>query len=604
MGTTGVPLIARSDQTERQKLLRVGRPADQRGILRWLPGLYTLRHYQPQWLVRDLAAGLVLTAVLVPVGMAYSEAAGLPAIYGLYATIVPLLVYALCGPSRIMVLGPDSSLAPMIAAAVVPLAGGDPQRAVAVAGMLAILAGLFGVAAGLLRLGFITELLAKPIRFGYMNGIALTVLVSQLPKLFGFSVEGEGLVERFVGFVSGVLAGRTNGAALALGGSALVVILLLKRFLRIPGVLLAVGGATLAVVWLDLANRFGVKVLGEIPTGLPSFAFPVLGLQEIGALIPAAVAIAVVSFADTSVLSRVYSTKNRAFVDPNQEMIGLGLANVAAGFFRGFPISSSASRTPVAEASGSKTQLTGVVGALAIGLLLVFAPRLLRDLPHAALAAVVIAAAIGLFAIADLRRLYQIQRSEFWLSLAAFLGVALLGPVPGMMIAIAIALAGFIWNAWRPHYAVLGRAEGAQGYHDLERQPQARQRPGLMLFRWDAPLFFANAERFREVVLDAITAAPTPVRWLVVTAEPVTNIDVTSFDMLRELYQELESAGIRMVFAEMQDPVKDKLRRFAVVGKVGEESFFHTIEEAVGAYLVEHPDARVGGEADRARTAE
>ena len=263
-----------SNQAENQHLLRVGRPADQRGIFRWLPGLYTLRHYRPQWLLSDLSAGLVLTAVLVPVGMAYAEAGGLPAIYGLYATIVPLLAYALFGPSRILVLGPDSSLAPMIAAAILPLAAGDPQRAVTLAAMLAILAGLFGVAAGLLRLGFITDLLAKPIRYGYMNGIALTVLVSQLPKLFGFSVKADGLIERAAGFVSGVLSGQANWITLALGGSTLLIILLLKRFKRIPGVLIAVGGATLAVGWLNLSARFGVGVLGDLPQGLPNLVHP------------------------------------------------------------------------------------------------------------------------------------------------------------------------------------------------------------------------------------------------------------------------------------------------------------------------------------------
>ena len=597
-------MSTRSDQAEPQKLLRVGRPADQRGVLRWLPGLYTLRHYQPQWLPRDLAAGLALTAVLVPVGMAYAEASGLPAIYGLYATIVPLLAYAVFGPSRILVLGPDSSLAPMIAAAVLPLAGGDPQHTLTIAAMLAILAGLFGVAAGLLRLGFITELLAKPIRYGYMNGIALTVLVSQMPKLLGFSVKGEGLIERLSGIVSGIVSGRTNWVAVALGGGCLAVILLLKRFLRVPGVLVAVGGATLAVAWLDLSRRFGVGVLGEVPQGLQAFSVPVLRLEEIGTLVPAAVAIAVVSFADTSVLSRVYSTKNRVFVDPNQEMVGLGLSNVAAGFFQGFPISSSSSRTPVAEASGAKTQLTGVVGALTIALLLLFAPRLLQDLPYAALAGVVIASALGLFEIGDLGRLYHIERSEFWISLAAFLGVALLGPVPGMMISIAIALAEFIWDAWRPHYAILGRAEGVQGYHDVERYPHARQIPGLMLFRWDAPLFFANAEQFREVAIDTITSSPSPVRWLVVTAEPVTNVDVTAFDMLRDLNHTLQEAGIKLAFAEMKDPVKDKLQRFAALKKLGEQPFFNTIDEAVTAYRDQHPVTRDEPDERPVRTAE
>src|SRR5262245_17630532 len=493
-----------SDQAESQQLLRVGRPADQRGILRWLPGLYTLRHYQPRWLVSDLAAGLVLTAVLVPVGMAYAEAGGLPAIYGLYATIIPLLVYAVVGPSRILVLGPDSSLAPMIAAAVLPLAAGEPQSAVAVASVLAILTGLFGVAAGLLRLGFITDLLAKPIRYGYMNGIALTVLVGQLPKLFGFSVEGDGLIQRITGIVNAVLNGKANTATLILGVSVLVTIRLLKRFLKFPGVLMAVGGATLAVAWLDLSARFGVAVLGDMPRGLPAFSVPTVGLHDIGTLCTAALAIAVVSFADTSVLSRVYSAKTRAYVDPNREMIGLGAANLAGGFFQGFPVSSSASRTPVAGASGSKTQVTGLVGAAVITILLFFAPTLLRNLPYTALAAVVISSAFGMFELGDLPRLHRIQRWEFWLSLAAFFGVALLGPVPGMMIAIVMALAEFIWDAWRPHWAILGRDEGVRGFHDVKRYPNARQLPGLILFRWDAPLFFANAEQFRAAVLDAI----------------------------------------------------------------------------------------------------
>jgi high affinity sulfate transporter 1 len=577
------------NQITSQQQLRIGRPTEQRGVYSALPGLYVLRHYQPTWLPSDLVAGLVLTAVLIPVGMAYAEAAGLPPINGLYATIIPIMVYAIAGPSRILVLGPDSSLAPMIAAAILPLAAGDPARAQSVAAVLAILAGLFGVVAGLLRLGFITDLLAKPIRYGYMNGIALTVLVSQLPKMFGFSVKGDAFAERIAGFASGVLSGKTNWITLTVGVGTLLVILLLRRLLKFPGVLIAVAGATIAVAWLDLSSRFGVAIIGALPQGLPSFSLPALSLHEIGNLSTAALAIAVVSFADTSVLSRIYSAKSRHYVDPNQEMIGLGLANIAAGLFRGFPISSSSSRTPVAEASGSRTQLTGLVGALAITLLLVFAPKLLRDLPYAALAAVVIASAIGLFEFGDLRRLFRIQRWEFWLSLAAFLGVTLLGPVPGIMIAIAIALAEFIWDGWKPHFAVLGRPDNVEGYHDLTRYPQARQIPGLLLLRWDAPLFFANSERFREVVLDAIVSAPTPVSWLVVAAEPVTSIDVTAFDMLVELDDALQKVGIRLLFAAMKDPVKDKLKRFIGLEQPAMNSFFYTIDEAVATYLDSHP---------------
>jgi high affinity sulfate transporter 1 len=560
-------------------------PSDQKGLLKWLPGLYILRHYRPAWLRSDLVAGLVLTAILVPVGMGYAEAAGLPAIYGLYATIVPLIAYALFGPSRILVLGPDSSLAAMIAAVIVPLAAGDPNRTVALAGMLAIFTGALCILAGLARLGFITELLSKPIRYGYMNGIALTVLVSQLPKLFGFSAQGSGVIAQTQAFVQGVLAGQTNPVSLAIGVSSLVVILALRRYKRFPNILVAVVGATMVVGVFDLASRYGVAVLGPLPQGLPTFVFPAVGVSDILPLLTGALAIAVVSFAETSVLSRTFAGKSGAAVDPNREIIGLGAANVAAGFFQGFSISSSSSRTPVAEAAGSKTQLTGVVGAITIALLLLFAPYLLQNLPNTTLAAVVITSAIGLFEYSDLRRLYRIQRWEFWLAMACFMGVAVLGPVPGILFAIIVALLEFVWDAWRPYYAVLGRAEGVQGYHDITRSPQARRIPGLVLFRWDAPLFFANSEQFHESALDAVAESPTPVRWLVVAAEPVTSIDVTAGDMLADLDTDLHQAGIELVFAEMKDPVKDKLKRFRLFTKFGEDLFFPTIGEAVNAYL-------------------
>ena len=567
---------------------RIERPAsvaDQGSVWKWLPGLYMLRHYRLSWLRNDLVAGIVLTAVLVPVGMGYAEAAGLPAIYGLYATIVPLIAYAIFGPSRILVLGPDSSLAAMIAAVILPLAAGDPARTVALAGMLAIFTGLLCILAGIARLGFITELLSKPIRYGYMNGIALIVLISQLPKLFGFSVEGDGLLAETAAFVQGVFAGNTNWVTLVLGASTLGFILIFNRFKRFPTVLVAVVGATVVTAAFDLANTAGVAVIGELPQGLPAFTIPRIGLQDIGPLLVGAIAIAVVSFADTSVLSRSLAARSGESVNPNQEMIGLGAANVAAGFFQGFSISSSASRTPVAEAAGSKTQLTGVTGAVVIALLLVFAPGLLKDLPSTALAAVVITSALGLFEVQDLRRLYRIERWEFWLSMACFLGVAIFGPIPGILFAIIVALLEFVWDGWRPHYAVLGRAEGVKGYHDITRYPDARQIPGLLLFRWDAPLFFANAEQFYEIVLNAINSSPTPVHWFIVAAEPVTSVDVTAADMLAELDDELQRAGIELAFAEMKDPVKDKLKRFGLFTRLGEELFFPTIGKAVDGYL-------------------
>jgi high affinity sulfate transporter 1 len=556
---------------------------------RWLPGLQTLSEYQPVWFARDLMAGLVLTAMLVPVGIAYALASGVPGIYGLYATIVPLLAYALFGPSRILVLGPDSSLAAVILAVVGPLSDGDPTRAVALAGMMAVVTGLACILIGMLRFGFVTELLSKPIRYGYMNGIALTVLISQLPKLLGFSIESSGPMRNLLSVAEGILAGKANWTSLAVGAGTLAAILLLKPYKRIPGLLLAVVAATVVVGVMKLDATAGVNVLGPLPQGLPSFAWPTISYAHLSAVVVGGCAVAMVAFADTSVLSRTYAAKTRMPVDPNQEMIGLGAANLAAGLFQGFPISSSSSRTPVAEAAGAKTQLTGVVGAIAVALLLLFAPNLLQYLPSSALAAVVIAAAIGLFEFADLRRILRIQPWEFWLSIVCFVGVAVFGVIPGIGIAIGIAVVEFLWDGWRPNHAVLGRVDGVRGYHDITRYPAARRVPGLMLFRWSAPLFFANAELFHQSVLKAIAQSPTPMRRIIITAEPVTDIDVTSADMLTELAHTLTESGIELRFAEMKDPVKDKLRRFELFERFGgAPNFYPTIGSAVDAYLAEH----------------
>jgi high affinity sulfate transporter 1 len=571
------------------RITRQATQANQTGWIRWLPGWNMLRQYQSSWLRHDFVAGLVMTTMLVPVGIAYAEASGVPGINGLYATIVPLLAYALFGPSRILVLGPDSALAAVILTVVLPLSVGEPQRAVALAGMMALVSGAVCVAVGLARLGFITELLSKPIRYGYMNGIALTVLLSQVPKLFGFSVSASGPLRQVWGIIDKVLAGSTNIGALAIGASTLVLILWLKRWPRVPGILIAVVAATVVVAVFDLATHADVSVLGPLPQGLPAPRLPLIHFDDLMPVLTGSIAVALVSFADTSVLSRTYAARLRTPVDPNQEMVGLGVANLAAAFFQGFPISSSSSRTPVAEAAGARTQLTGVVGALAIALLLVLAPELLQHLPHTALAAVVIASAIGLIEVSDLRRIYRIQRWEFWLSMACFAGVAVLGAIPGIALALVIAVIEFLWDGWRPHSAVLGRVDRVKGYHDITRYPEARLIPGLVLFRWDAPLFFANGELFHERVLDAVERSPTPVRWVVVAAEPVTSVDVTAADAVCELDDALHAADIELCFAEMKDPVKDKLKRFGLFTRLGEHTFFATLGEAVSAYLATHP---------------
>jgi len=553
--------------------------------LRWLPGVQVLRQYEMAWLRQDLMAGFVLTTMLVPVGIAYAVASGVPGIYGLYATIVPLLAYAVFGPSRILVLGPDSALAALILAVVLPLSAGDPMHAVALASMMAIVSGLLCILVGLLGLGFVTELLSKPIRYGYMNGIALAVLISQLPKLFGFSIDGRGPVRDVVQIAQAILDGKANLTATAVGAGTLALILLLKPFKKIPGLLIAVIAATIVVGVMNLDETAAVKVLGPLPQGLPKFALPWVSFAELSQVVIGGAAVAMVAFADTSVLSRSYAAKTKSQVDPNQEMVGLGAANLIGGLFQGFPISSSASRTPVAEAAGARTQLTGVIGAVCVALLLVLAPNLLKSLPSSALAAVVIAAAIGMFEFADLRRIYRIQQWEFWLSIVCFVGVAVLGAIQGIGLAILIAVIEFLWDGWRPHYAVLGRVDGIRGFHDVSRYPQARLVPGLVLFRWDAPLFFANAELFKNRVSEVVAQAPTPAKRIVVAAEPVTSVDVTSADMLVELQRSLKESGVELHFAEMKDPVIDKMKRFELQRCFTAADFHPTVSAAVDDFL-------------------
>ena len=564
------------------------------GLASWVPGLWVLRHYRWAWIGRDLVAGVVVSALLVPAGRGYAEASGLPAVSGLYATIAGLLAYAVFGPSRILVLGPDSALSAMIAAAVVGKAAGDPARAVALGSMLAVLTGLFCVAAGLSKAGFLTELLSKPVRVGYLNGIAFTIVVTQLPKLFGFSVRASDVVHGAAGFGRGVWAGQTRPEALGIGLVCVAVILLGRQLLpRIPGVLVAVVGATVTVAW----TAWPVAVVGAVPRGLPWPTIPAVGLEDLGDLVSAAAGIALVAFADTSVLSRALAARARQRVDPNREVIGLGIANVVSGLFLGFPTSSSSSRTPVAEAAGSRTQLTGVVAAAVITGLLVGAPGLLHDLPITALAAVVLTAAWRVFDFTALRTFYRVRLADFALALVATVGVVALGVLPGIAVAIGLSLLDVVRRAWRPHDAVLGRVGGLKGYHDLKRYPAARQVPGLVLFRWDAPLFFANAESFFERVLEVVAEAPSPPRWVVVAAEPITDVDTTAAEAIEALTDELRVRGVRLVFAELKDPVRDRLIGYGVVGQLGPDAFFPTLGVAVKAYLSGDEAARAAWEA-------
>lgn len=553
---------------------------------RWCPGLAHLVGYPRAWWRHDLAAGLVLTALLVPVGMAYAQAAGLPVMHGLYATLAALLAYAVFGPSRVLVQGPDSSLAGMIASTVLPLAVLTALPAPELAAALSLLVGGLCLLAARLRLGFVTDLLSKPIRYGYLHGIVLTVLVGQLPRLLGLQASGTGLWASLPELARQLMQGGGHPATAAIGLGSLAVLLLMRRVApRAPGVLAVVAGATLFSALGDWQVSRGVAVVGALPQGLPMLRWPDVPGTAWWALLPAAAAIALVALADTSLLSRTYAERTGQRVETDQELRALGAVNVATGLLQGFPVSASSSRTPVAEAAGARSQLTGVVGAACIALLLVWAPRLIHDLPLAALSAVVMAACLSLADLPGWWRLYRQRRSEFGVSLVAMAGVVGFGVVRGIFLAVGLALALFVWRAWRPHDAVLGREDGLKGYHDIARHPQAKQVPGLVLFRWDAPLFFANAEIFRERVLQVRAEAPEPPRRIVVLAEPITDVDLTAADMLVLLDRHLQFQGVSLCFAELKGPVKDRLRRCGVYDHFGEGRLFPTVGQAVSAYM-------------------
>ena len=558
-----------------------------KGLLVRVPGVEMLRSYQVRWLPKDVVAGLILTALLVPQGMAYAELAGLPPITGLYTSILCLVGYALFGPSKILVLGPDSSLGPMIAATILPLVGADgsPERAVALASMLGLLVGAMTTLAGVARLGFVADLLSRPMMIGYMNGLALTILVGQLPKLFGFSVEGDSFIAELRGFVKGV-GHETVGAALAIGLFGLVVILVCQRWLpKIPAVLVAVVLSILAARVFNLASH-GVSLVGTLPRGFPPFTLPHVRFSDLGLLVGGAVGISVVSLADTISTASSFAARTGEEIDGNREMVGIGAANIGAGLFQGFPVSTSGSRTAVAEQAGAKTQVTGLVGALAITIILLAVPGLLRNLPQPTLAAVVIAAALSLADIPGTTRLWHQRRPEFVLSIAAFAGVALLGVLPGVAIAVALSVANVFRQLWWPYQATLGRVPGLAGYHDRRLHPDAEQLAGCRIVRFDAPLFFANARSFREQVQAVALVPPAPV-WIIVAAEPITDVDTTAADMLKDLDLSLNEKGISLVFAEMKEPVREKIERYELTRTINPSHFFPTLEEAIAAFQAE-----------------
>lgn len=551
-------------------------------ISKYIPGIQTVRTYNRQWLPKDIIAGLVLSALLVPQGMAYAELAGLPAITGLYTTVMCLIAYAMFGPSPYLVLGPDSSLGPMIAAAMIPLlVTNDPNEAIAMAGMMALFVGLISVGAGAAKLGFVADLISKPVRVGYLAGLSVTIFIGQLPKLLGISIDGANILEEMLAIVASF--DNINWWAFSAGALALIIIMVLKRWKPLlPGILIAVVVAVLFSMLFSLSTR-GVDVVGVLPQGFPAPSFPSAPLSSWPLLFAAALGMSLVTIGDTISTSAGFAARSGNEVDSNQELIGIGAANLLAGVFQGFPVSTSSSRTAVAEQSGAKTQLTGLVAAGLVLIMIVFLPGLVKAMPQSVLAAVVIIASIGLFDFAELRRLWKIRKSEFILAIVAILSVAMIGVLEGIVIAIGLSILQFFERAWRPHSAVLGK-NGSDGYQDIDTHTEAKQIEGLLIIRWDAPLFFANATIFRDLVRRLVAETEPSPYWILITAEPVTDVDSTAADMLVDLDLDLNANGRHLIFAEVSPPVKEKIIKYGLLDTIDHRHFYPTIKQAVKAF--------------------
>ena len=555
----------------------------------YVPGLRAVRTYERSWLSADVVAGLVLAAILVPQGMAYAELAGLPPVTGLYTTVACLIGYAIFGPSRVLVLGPDSSISPLILAAITPLlVGSDPAAAIALAGMLAIMVGLIEVGLGLGRLGFVADLLSTEVQVGYMNGLGITIIVGQLPKLFGFSTDADSFFEELNAFVSGL--DETDATTLIVGLCVLVVLLVLPHFTkRVPAVLVAVVGATLVSAVLDLAAE-GVTTVGALPQGVPSPELPWTQASDLGPLLVAALGITLVSLTDTIATATSFAARRGDEVEPNQEMIGMGAANITAGLFQGFAVSTSGSRTAVAEQSGARSQLTGVVGAGLVVVLLLFLNSLLADLPQTALAAVVISAALSLMDLGILRRYFQVRKSALALSLVATAGVVFFGVLQGIVVAIVLAILMFFRRNWWPHGAVLGQVPGLRGWHSVDGHDDAVQIPGVVVYRWEAPLFFANAGAFRQQIRHL--AREQQPSWIVLQCEAITDIDVTAADMLRQLDDELNAQGIHLAFAELRSRLQEQALRYGLMETLDHDHFYPTLTMALDKVRAEGIERR------------
>ncbi len=551
-------------------------------LAHWLPGMAQFTGYQRSWLRGDVLAGVTVAAYLVPQVMAYATVAGLPPVAGLWAALVPMGVYALLGSSRQLSVGPESTTALMTAAALAPLVVGDPARYAAMAAMLALLVGAICLVAGLCGLGFLADLLSRPVLVGYMTGVAVIMISGQLDKVSGVEVTGDEFVDQIRSFASGL--GSVHVPTVVLSAAVLALLLLLYRIApRFPGPLVAVLAAT-AVVWLFSLDDKGIRVVGGIPAGLPVPTLPPVAMTELLALAIPAAGIAVVAFSDNALTARTFAARKGDTIDASAELRALGICNLTTGVTQGFPVSSSGSRTALGDTVGSRTQLYSLV-MLATVLLVMLAGRdLLEHFPMAALGALVVYAALRLIDAAEFRRLARFRRSELFLAVATTVAVLGFGVLYGVLVAIALSLMDTLRRIARPHDSVLGYVPGVAGMHDVDDYPDARPVPGLVVYRYDAPLFFANAENFRERALAAVEAADGPVEWFVLNAEAQVDPDLTAVDALEQLRRDLTARGIVFAMARVKSDLRDDLVAAGFIDRVGADRIFLTLPTAVEAF--------------------
>ncbi|GAA4460364.1 sulfate permease [Phytohabitans houttuyneae] len=549
-------------------------------MIRVLPGLEWIRGYRRGWLRGDLLAGLTVAAYLVPQVMAYAGLAGLPPVTGLWAILLPLAVYALLGSSRHLSIGPESTTALMTATVVAPLAAGDPARYATLAATLAVVVGGLALVAWATRLGFLADLLSRPILVGYMAGVALIMMAGQLGKLTGVPVDGDTFFGQVASFFRGM--DDAHGGTLLFAIAVLAFLFVVQwRLPGLPGPLLAVLLATAAVALFDLEAR-GIGVVGDVPSGLPTPILPDLG--DLSDLLLPAVGVLVVGYTDTVLTARSFADRAGYRVDANQELLALGTANIGAGLLRGFPISSSGSRTALGAAAGSRSQAYSLVAlAVVVGVLLFLGP-LLERFPSAALGAIIVYAAVRLIDVPGFRRLAAFRNTEFALALAACAGVLIFDILYGILVAVGLSVAETLYRVARPHDAVQGFVPGLAGMHDIDDYPQAETVPGLVVYRYDSPLFFANAGDFRRRALAAVEGQEGPVDWFVLNAEANVEVDSTALDAVEQLRKELTGRGVVFALARVKQDLRDDLDRFGLSAAVGEDLIFPTLPTAVEAY--------------------